>query len=64
MQLVSLLLKILAVFLLFLPLIVAASQAVIMQGSDFVMTFYPVGKMVVAGLAQNIYPPPSAMSFV
>lgn len=64
MQLVSLLLKILAVFLLFLPLLIAASQAVIMQGSDFVMTFYPVGKMVVAGLAQNIYPPPSAMSFV
>ncbi|MDP3509651.1 MAG: glycosyltransferase family 87 protein [Candidatus Melainabacteria bacterium] len=64
MQLVSLLLKILAVFLLFLPLLIAASQAVIMQGSDFVMTFYPVGKMVVDGLAQNIYPPPSATSFV
>ncbi|MFA6212711.1 MAG: glycosyltransferase family 87 protein [Candidatus Obscuribacterales bacterium] len=64
MRLVSLLLKILAVFLLFLPLLIAASQAVIMQGSDFVMTFYPVGKMVVEGLAQNIYPPPSATSFV
>ena len=64
MQLVSLLLKILAVFLLFLPLLIAASQPVIMQGSDFVMTFYPVGKMVVEGLAQNIYPPPSASSFV
>lgn len=64
MQLVSLLLKILAVFLLFLPLLIAASQAVIMQGSDFVMTFYPVGKMVVDGLAHNIYPPPSATSFV
>ena len=64
MQLVSLLLKILAVFLLFLPLLISASQAVIMQGSDFVMTFYPVGKMVVGGLAQNIYPPPSATSFV
>jgi hypothetical protein len=63
-RLVSLLLKILAVFLLFLPLLIAASQAVIMQGSDFVMTFYPVGKMVVEGLAQNIYPPPSATSFV
>ncbi|CAN5262306.1 hypothetical protein BH11CYA1_BH11CYA1_02120 [soil metagenome] len=64
MQLVSLLLKILAVFLLFLPVLIAASQPVIMQGSDFVMTFYPVGKMVVSGLAQNIYPPPSASSFV
>lgn len=64
MRLVSLLLKILAVFLLFLPLLIASSQAVIMQGSDFVMTFYPVGKMVVEGLAQNIYPPPSAASFV
>lgn len=64
MQLVPLLLKILAVFLLFMPLLIAVSQPVIMQGSDFVMTFYPVGKMVVQGLAQNIYPPPSASSFV
>lgn len=35
-----------------------------MQGSDFVMTFYPVGKLLLAGRAAEIYPPPTAISFV
>jgi len=35
-----------------------------MQGCDFVMTFYPVGAMVAAGQAANIYPPADATSFI
>lgn len=64
MRLFPLFLKILAIFLLIIPPIIAVRQPAIMQGSDFVMTFYPVGKMVASGLAQNIYPPATATSFV
>lgn len=35
-----------------------------MQGSDFVMTFYPVGKLLMAGRAAEIYPPPGVANFV
>jgi hypothetical protein len=63
-RLFPLLLKILAIFLLIIPPIIAVKQPAIMQGSDFVMTFYPVGKMVASGLAQNIYPPATVTSFV
>ena len=35
-----------------------------MQGSDFVMTFYPAGAMIASGQAASIYPPPGATSFI
>ncbi|HEY9730545.1 MAG TPA: glycosyltransferase family 87 protein [Drouetiella sp.] len=56
--------KILAIFLLVIPPLVAVSQPVLMQGSDFVMTFYPVGKLILSGRASDIYPPLSATSLV
>ncbi len=56
--------KILAIFLLVIPSLVAVSQPALMQGSDFVMTFYPVGKLILAGRASDIYPPPTAPSLV
>lgn len=35
-----------------------------MEGSDFVMTFYPAGAMIASGQAANIYPPAGATSFI
>jgi hypothetical protein len=64
LRLLFLLPRILAIFLLVIPPLVAVRQPALMQGSDFVMTFYPVGKLLLAGRASDIYPPPGAASFV
>ena len=64
MRLLSLLPRILAIFLIALPPLIAIRQPALMQGCDFVMTFYPVGAMVAGGQASNIYPPPGATSFI
>lgn len=64
MRLLSLLPRIFAIFLIILPPLFAVRQSEKMQGSDFVMTFYPAGAMIASGQAANIYPPPSATSFI
>jgi len=64
LRLLSLLPRILAIFLIILPPLFAIRQPEMMQGSDFVMTFYPAGAMIASGQAANIYPPPGATSFI
>jgi hypothetical protein len=64
LRLLSLLPRILAIFLIILPPLVAIRQPALMEGSDFVMTFYPAGAMIASGQAANIYPPPGATSFI
>ncbi|MBZ0186732.1 MAG: DUF2029 domain-containing protein, partial [Candidatus Obscuribacterales bacterium] len=55
---------ILSAFMLVVPIIIAVKQAQIMQASDFVMTFYIIGKMISAGHAQGIYPDAHSTSFI
>jgi hypothetical protein len=64
LRLLSLLPRILAIFLIILPPLFAIRQPEIMQASDFVMTFYPAGAMIASGQAAGIYPPPGATSFI
>jgi hypothetical protein len=56
--------RIFAIFLLLVPLTAAIYQPGLMQGSDFLMTFYIAGKLVLAGRASDIYPPFDATSWL
>lgn len=64
MHLISKLLTILAVFLAILPSIIVYSQPVLMQGGDYLMTFYPAGKLAVLGRIADIYTPIGMDTFI
>jgi hypothetical protein len=64
LHLISKLLTILAVFLAILPSIIVYSQPVLMQGGDYLMTFYPAGKLAVLGRIADIYTPIGMNTFI
>lgn len=53
-----------ALFLLAVPITAAISQPKLMVGSDFLMTFYLAGKLVLSGQANDMYPPLSATNLI
>ena len=53
-----------ALFLMAVPIVAAVSQPKLMQGSDFLMTFYLAGKLVTLGRSGDLYPPLTATSFL
>lgn len=53
-----------SIFLLVAPLIASVAYAELMQGSDFLLTFYIAGRMVIEGKALELYPAAGATSLL
>jgi hypothetical protein len=53
-----------AIFLLVLPLIASVAYVELMQRSDFLLTFYIAGRMVIEGRALELYPAPGATTLL
>lgn len=64
MSLISRLLLILAVYLAFLPSIIVYVQPRLMEGGDYLMTFYPAGKLCLMGRIADIYTPEGMSTFI
>lgn len=56
--------RIFSTFLLIVPIVAAVSQPKLMQGSDFTMTFYVAGRMILDGRAHDLYPALDATSLL
>ncbi len=64
MSLFSKLMTILAVFLALLPSYIVLVQPVLMQAGDFLITFYPAGKLAQIGRIADIYTPANMTTFI
>ena len=64
LSLISKLMMILAIYLAFLPSIIVYVQPVLMQASDYLMTFYPAGKLASLGRIAEIYTPAGMTTFI
>lgn len=64
LSLISKLMMILAIYLAFLPSIIVYVQPVLMQASDYLMTFYPAGKLASLGRIAEIYTPANMSTFI
>jgi len=55
---------ILAIYLAFLPSVIVLVQPVLMQAGDFLITFYPAGKLAAIGRIADIYTPAAMNTFI
>jgi len=64
LPLFSKLMTILAIFLALLPSYIVLVQPVLMQAGDFLITFYPAGKLAQLGRIAEIYTPANMTTFI